>query len=300
MLETHINDYGTIPVISFGVRYDFAGGDLPYWIHSEKSLPIQLHHHSEPELIYITKGSMDTDINAEHNIIREGELMIASPYDLHRAKFIDTNEILEYHCLIFELSILSGCGTDAARIIDELRQGARRFPIKLTGARANEIGDLILKLESIQKAHLADTDHTISDLRLAAGICEIVSTLLPFSYTVDSESDLDRVTFIRAVDSYILTHMSESITTAAMSAELGFSKGYFCALFKRSFGTNFTDYLTICRVRRAIELYRSTGGSLVSIAKSVGFEDYAYFSRCFKKRTGMSPTGYFSADKNEV
>lgn len=300
MLETHINEYGTLPLISFSVRYDFAGGTLPKWIRSEKSMPICLHHHSELELIYITNGSMYVEINAEQDTIRKGDLMLISPYDLHRAEFVDKNEILEYRCLIFELSILSGCGTDAARMIDELRQGMRRFPIKMTGTPANEIGELMLKLENIQKAHLADANHTISDLRLAAGICEITAMILPHSYTIDSESSLDRVTFIRAVDTYIQIHMSENLTTAMISADFGFSKGYFCALFKRCFGTNFTEYLTIRRIRRAIDLCRSTGGSLVSIAKSVGFEDYAYFSRCFKKRTGMSPTGYFSADKNEV
>ena len=289
MLETHINEYGTLPLISFRVRYDFAGGTLPKWIKSEKSMPIGLHHHSELELIYITNGSMYVEINAEQDTIRKGDLILISPYDLHRAEFVDKNEILEYSCLIFELSILSGCGTDAARMIDELRQGVRRFPVKMTGTPANEIGELMLKLENIQKAHLADANHTISDLRLAAGICEITAMILPHSYTIDSESSLDRVTFIRAVDTYIQIHMSENLTTAMISA-----------LFKRCFGTNFTEYLTIRRIRRAIDLYRSTGGSLVSIAKSIGFEDYAYFSRCFKKRTGMSPTGYFSADKNEV
>ena len=115
MLETHINDYGTLPLISFRVRYDFAGGTLPKWIKSEKSMPIGLHHHSELELIYITNGSMYVEINAEQDTIRKGDLILISPYDLHHAEFVDKNEILEYSCLIFELSILSGCGTDAAR-----------------------------------------------------------------------------------------------------------------------------------------------------------------------------------------
>ena len=147
MLETHINDYGTLPLISFSVRYDFAGGTLPKWIKSEKSMPICLHHHSELELIYITNGSMYVEINAEQDTIRKGDLILISPYDLHHAEFVDKNEILEYRCLIFELSILSGCGTDAARMIDELRQGVRRFPVKMTGTPANEIGELMLKLE---------------------------------------------------------------------------------------------------------------------------------------------------------
>lgn len=293
MLETHINEYGTLPLISFSVRYDFAGGTLPKWIKSEKSMPICLHHHSELELIYITNGSMYVEINAEQDTIRKGDLMLISPYDIHRAEFVDKNEILEYRCLIFELSILSGCGTDAARMIDELRQGVRRFPVKMTGTPANEIGELMLKLENIQKAHLADANHTISDLRLAAGICEITAMILPHSYTIDSESSLDRVTFIRAVDTYIQIHMSENLTTAMISADFGFSKGYFCALFKRSFGTTFTEHLRAQRIRAAIEKHISDNLSLSETAASVGFSDYAYFSRCFKKYAGIAPSKYF-------
>ena len=96
MLETHINEYGTLPLISFSVRYDFSGGTHPKWIKSEKSMPICLHHHSELELIYITNGSMYVEINAEQDTIRKGDLMLISTYDIHRAEFVDKNEILEY------------------------------------------------------------------------------------------------------------------------------------------------------------------------------------------------------------
>lgn len=121
-----------------------------------------------------------------------------------------------------------------------------------------------------------------------------------FNSRVDSPGNTERVLFIRRADNYIRDHIAENISTSGISADLGFSKCYFCVLFKRYFGSTFTEYLNAFRINTAINTYRSTGGSFASIAKSIGFEDYAYFSRCFKKRTGMSPTGYFSADKNEV
>ena len=301
MLEDHRHGYyGTLPVFTFIAHFDFVSGLVPDWIEAGSDAPMYTHNHESPELIYITKGSMSAEINGDRKTVREGDLMIISPYDLHSADFIDKTRTLEYCCLLFELSILSGCGSDTAKKIEELRHGSRRFPIVINGSAAKEIGEIMTEIERIKRTHIADSDHTLSDLRMSAGVCGIMACLLRHSFTVDSPGNTERVLFIRRADNYIRDHIAENISTSGISADLGFSKCYFCVLFKRYFGSTFTEYLNAFRINTAINTYRSTGGSFASIAKSVGFEDYAYFSRCFKKRTGMSPTGYFSADKNEV
>ena len=291
MLETHINDYGTLPLISLSVRYDFAGGTLPKWIKSEKSMPIGLHHHSELELIYITNGSMYVEINAEQDTIRKGDLILISPYDLHHAEFADKTKPLEYCCVIFELSILNGCGKTVDQMLTELRGGTRRFPITLTGTPAREAGTQMLTIEHLKNSPAPQ--NTIPDLELSAAVCRLMSISLAASFPVTSTSNSDRLAFIRSVNRYIHIHLTENITTAQISSALGFSKGYFCALFKRSFGTTFTEHFRAQRIRAAIEKHISDNLSLSETAASVGFEDYAYFSRCFKKYAGIAPSKYF-------
>jgi YesN/AraC family two-component response regulator len=46
------------------------------------------------------------------------------------------------------------------------------------------------------------------------------------------------------------------------------------------------------RVYRAKELLRGTSESVQSIARQVGFKDQAYFSRVFRKLTGLSPQAF--------
>ena len=294
MLEDHRQGYyGTLPVFTFIAHFDFVSGLVPDWIEAGSDAPMYTHNHESPEFIYITKGSMSAEINGDRKTIREGDLMIMSPYDLHSADFIDKAQTLEYCCLLFELSILSGCGSDTAQKIDELRHGARRFPTVINGSSAIEIGEIMMEIERIKRTHIADHDHTLSDLHMSAGICGIMANLFPRSFTVDSSSNTERVLFIRRADNYIRDHIDKNISTADISADLGFSKCYFCVLFKRYFGSTFTEYLNEFRINSAISAYRSTGGSLAGIAKSVGFEDYAYFSRCFKKYAGTAPSKYF-------
>lgn len=278
MLEDHRQGYyGTLPVFTFIAHFDFASGLVPDWVEAGFDAPMHTHNHESPELIYITKGSMSAEINSDRKTVREGDLMIMSPYDLHSAEFIDKTQTLEYCCLVFELSILSGCGSDTARKIDELRHGARRFQTVINGSSAIEIGEIMMEIERIKRTHIADHDHTLSDLRMSAGICGIMANLFPRSFTVDSSSNTERVLFIRRADNYIRDHIDKNISTADISAALGFSKGYFCVLFKRYFGSTFTEYLNAFRINTAICAYHSTGGSLASVAKSVGFDDYAYF-----------------------
>ena len=56
--------------------------------------------------------------------------------------------------------------------------------------------------------------------------------------------------------------------------------------------TSFTDYLSRTRIERSIELLRDTDMSLLEIAGLVGFEDQSYFTKVFKKETGLSPKKY--------
>ena len=84
-----------------------------------------------------------------------------------------------------------------------------------------------------------------------------------------------------------------SLSTSDISAAVGYSRNYFCALFRNNFGTTFIKYLSEYRVRRAADDYRGSSMSLPDIAANVGFGDYSCFSKSFTKYIGVTPTAYF-------
>jgi len=63
-------------------------------------------------------------------------------------------------------------------------------------------------------------------------------------------------------------------------------------VFNRELGLSPWDYLNRYRIYQAKELLRRTSDSIRAIARQVGFKDQAYFSRVFRKVTGVSPKAF--------
>lgn len=87
-------------------------------------------------------------------------------------------------------------------------------------------------------------------------------------------------------------YMLHDISLDTVSAILNINSSYFSVLFKRSFGVNFVDYLTELRMRAAKELLTDPLRPTAEIAEMVGYDNANYFTRAFKKKTGMTPTEF--------
>ena len=99
----------------------------------------------------------------------------------------------------------------------------------------------------------------------------------------------------KAID-YIEVNFHKDISLDELANELGISSYYFSKLFKEEKGEGFVEYLTRRRVDEAKALLKSPEHSIKEIGVACGYSDPNYFSRIFKKATGMTPTEY--KDKN--
>ena len=77
-----------------------------------------------------------------------------------------------------------------------------------------------------------------------------------------------------------------------MAREVGISPYYLSKLFKESEGTGYIEYTTKLRMDYAKEQLGATDRSIKEICHDAGYQDPNYFSRIFKKWTGMTPTEY--------
>ena len=70
--------------------------------------------------------------------------------------------------------------------------------------------------------------------------------------------------------------------------------------FIRLFGDQslFADQFSVFRIQRACQLLRHSQLPVGAVAVSVGFEDPFYFSRTFRRETGVSPTEYRESKKD--
>lgn len=94
-----------------------------------------------------------------------------------------------------------------------------------------------------------------------------------------------------AID-YINEHFQSQVTLEELAKHAYVSPYYLSRMFKKELGKNFVDYLNEKRIGRAKALFRDADLKTYEVAEYVGISDAHYFSRLFKKYTGMTPTDY--------
>ena len=91
---------------------------------------------------------------------------------------------------------------------------------------------------------------------------------------------------------YIQEHQTEEISLGQVAKAVNMSSYYFCKMFKKVTGINFTDYVARVRIEKSKNLLLNPNLRVSEIAFEVGFQSLTHFNRVFKKILGQSPTEY--------
>lgn len=98
--------------------------------------------------------------------------------------------------------------------------------------------------------------------------------------------------YIAEAARYIVERYKERILLEDVAKHLHINPNYFSTLFKRETGYNFIDYVNEIRIRRSMDLLLATGKRISDVAGQVGFTNFSYFNKIFKRLTGVTPQTY--------
>lgn len=115
--------------------------------------------------------------------------------------------------------------------------------------------------------------------------------LVDLNTSVQIKPDFD---FTKSVAQYMKKSYAENISQSDLASIMHMSSSSFYKEFKKNFGMSFTNYLGFYRVTKAAEIYKEKPMPFSALASLVGFSDYDYFSKTFKKHLGESPARYFN------
>jgi AraC-like DNA-binding protein len=110
---------------------------------------------------------------------------------------------------------------------------------------------------------------------------------------VMQQESAEPLAITRAKD-YIKAHQTEDLSLGQVAKAVNTSSFYFCKLFKKATGINFTDYVSRSRIESAKNLLLNRNLRISEVAYEVGFQSLTHFNRVFKKLIGESPTTYRS------
>lgn len=148
--------------------------------------------------------------------------------------------------------------------LEELRQAY--FSSRVVPARQH---DAIVKLLSIFAQHLAMLSNQV----------------------LVQQANAEPPLIARAKE-YIQEHQTENVRLGHVAKHVNTSTFYFCKIFKKATGINFTDYLSRVRIEKSKNLLLNPNLRVSEIAFEVGFQSLTHFNRVFKKILGQSPTEY--------
>lgn len=94
---------------------------------------------------------------------------------------------------------------------------------------------------------------------------------------------------------YIDQAYTNRISPESLSERFSLSKEHICALFRRELDMTVSEYVNMVKLNHAVELLSNSSMNVSQISEYLGYSSVYYFSRLFKRRYGVSPTGYIEA-----
>jgi AraC-like DNA-binding protein/ligand-binding sensor protein len=105
----------------------------------------------------------------------------------------------------------------------------------------------------------------------------------------------DESTNMTRARQFIEDHQAEPLSLGRIARVANISRHYFCKMFKKATGMNFTDYLSRVRVEKSKTLLLNPNSRISEAAFACGFQSMTNFNREFKRIVGRSPTKFREA-----
>ena len=159
-------------------------------------------------------------------------------------------------------------------------------------ARAEELG-VQIEPEQLKEAYFATR---VVPPKQQASITSLLTIfaqhLAMLSNQVVVRRDNAEPPAITKAKEYIQEHQAEDLSLGEVAKAVCMSSFYFCKMFRKIAGVNFTDYLSRVRIEKSKNLLLNPNLRVSEIAYEVGFQSLTHFNRVFKRVLGQSPTEY--------
>lgn len=164
------------------------------------------------------------------------------------------------------------------------------FEPKIKGHIPNSMRfDTLKIIESVRKASGSVSENKTN---------KCIALFLYLYYQLEETAENNENPHIKNIKKYIAKHYKEKITLEQIADAVYLSPQYCCTLFSKYMGQTLFDFILMQKIEEAKGLIITTDYSLTEISELAGFDDYNYFSRIFKKHTGMNARDYKKLNKN--
>ncbi|MBT3192338.1 MAG: helix-turn-helix domain-containing protein [Verrucomicrobia bacterium] len=272
----------------------FDDPTLPLQIYiRDPQPPFPLHSHGFDELVVILRGTAIHAIGGQMFPVRGGDVFVIAPH--HKHEYCEmhglalANILFDAEALkIPEWDIRALPGFHALFSLEPAFRAKHNFNsrLQLSERQLQQVSEMIRSLTS-------ETAQRNPGYRvMAKGLFMQLAVFLSRAYSATpTDESLDLLRIGDAI-AHIETDFAQKMTLEELAQKAHLSKRHFTRVFQVCIGRSPIEHLMHVRVQKASELLKHTNRTITDIAFDCGFSDGNYFTRCFRKATGLTPGQY--------
>lgn len=274
-------------------------------VHRVNQSDMAAHDHLFLEIVFVEQGQAVHRTAAGNAPLRPGDVIVLRPQVWHA--YEKTRQLRIINCLI-DSRLLARFGSMLNTVPDALelyrhrtRTGREALPAHLH-ARPAAARQLQGRLDQIIQEQLRQPPGW--QAAVALGAMDILVSCARLAYESRSSSlqggreseplqgmKRSQQAVVEAV-TIIESKYQQPLTLEDLARRVHLSPGHLSRSFSSAMGMSMVSFIHRLRVEEACRLLRGTAEPITRIAAAVGYEEIAYFSRCFRQQLGLSPRQY--------
>lgn len=129
---------------------------------------------------------------------------------------------------------------------------------------------------------------------LGKGLFSLEETVTHIAAALENKRRLsaEAQRMVRSAMAFLHENYAHPLSRQEIAGQVGITEDYLTFCFRHELGVTPVEYLNRYRIQQARRLLKETSKSVTEIALEVGFADSGYFSRIFRRETGMPPESF--------
>lgn len=202
---------------------------------------------------------------------------------------LSTGKKSETEKLIFRTCDFKHCDDGTWSYLD-----VKQYAGRITGILYRYVQEKCPELTAQAEEAMDNIDYYMKCLN-APSLFASLKILLDSLWESGEDKGADSSSVVQQVEQihrYIEQSYHENITLTALAEQYHMDASYLSRIFSQKYGETIIAFLTRIRMEKAAELMKDQDKKLETISFLVGYDDYNYFSRVFRKKMGCSPREY--------
>ncbi len=252
------------------------------------------------EFLCVDKGEVDVFTDKKHYHLKRGDIIFHEPNEFHglsaNHKIAPNLVVVSFHCASHAMDFFRG---RLLSIDDNERQLLARIVLEAQRSFPASLGDPYQTRMQIQKDAPLGFEQM---MRLWLSL--LLLTLLR-RYSVHPEAPAEKNTIRHSLDEAAYqkildcmnAHLTDQLTLAQLARETLMGRSQLQKLIKTRHNCGVIDLFLQLKINAARQMIRENRLNFTEISQALGYSSIHYFSRQFKKITGMTPSEYSSSVK---